>query len=144
MSNLDSCRVLSKRKWYIFPRMLLAVGAISCSYRSAKYVLCSAPLRELLDLCGRQEVHHRLVTHFQRKQLRYVHVPAPSHFPASFPPNYFLQFPLLVLPPLTVAKENSTTLQTFLGCDSLSVVEDRSESRSCNRLFDVTRFWDMH
>jgi hypothetical protein len=44
MLNLHSRRVLSKQKWNIFPHMLLAVGAISCSYRSAKYVLCSAPL----------------------------------------------------------------------------------------------------
>jgi hypothetical protein len=72
---------------------------------AAKYILVCSAAWELPNFCDRQEVHHRQITLLHRKQFGYLHVPASSRFPASFPPDRFPQLPLLILPLLAVAEE---------------------------------------
>jgi hypothetical protein len=63
------------------------------------------PRRELPNVRGRKEVHHRLVTYLHGKQLRYLHLPTPARFPARCLPHLLPELPLLVFPPAAVTED---------------------------------------
>ena len=61
--------------------------------------------RELPDVSGRQEVHHRLVALFYGKQIRDLHMSASAHFPTHRLPHRLPQDFLGVFPQAAVAEE---------------------------------------
>ena len=73
--------------------------------KACRFGLHASPRRELSDVRGRQEVHHRLFTYLHGKQLRYLCPPAPARFPARCLPHLLPELPLLVFPPAAVTEE---------------------------------------
>jgi hypothetical protein len=61
--------------------------------------------RELPDISGRQEVNHRCIAHFNREQLRDLHVSASARSPSRCFPHLFPEHSLLVFPSAAVAEE---------------------------------------
>ena len=61
--------------------------------------------RELPDIGGSQEVHHRLIAHLHGEQLRDLHVSASARSPSRCYPHLFPERDLLVSPPAAVAEE---------------------------------------
>jgi len=63
------------------------------------------PGRELPDVSGCQEVHHRLVAYFLGKQLRHLQMSASARCPACGLSHSLLECRLLVFPSAAVAEE---------------------------------------
>jgi hypothetical protein len=76
------------------------------SQRRDRRLLLLRPLgRELPDISGRQEVHHRFITLFHGEQLRDLHVSASARSPSRCFPHLFPERSLLVFPSVAVAEE---------------------------------------
>jgi hypothetical protein len=61
--------------------------------------------RELPDISGHQEVHHRFIAFLHGEQLRDLHVSASARFPSRRFSHLFPEHFLLVIPSAAVAEE---------------------------------------
>jgi hypothetical protein len=74
--------------------------------RKDRWLLLLRPFgRELPDISGCQEVHHRFVALLHREQLRDLHVSAPARSPSRCFPHLFPVRFRLVFPSAAVAEE---------------------------------------
>jgi hypothetical protein len=87
-------------------------GEPAGSYSSARFG------RELPDISGRQEVHHRFIALLHGEQLRDLHVSASARSPSRRFPHLFPERFLLVFPSAAVAEE----MFPRLGRRSLTVL----------------------
>jgi len=88
----------------------------------------ASPRRELPDVHGRQEVHHRHVIYLHGQQLRHLCSPASASFPARCFSHLLPELPLLVFPPAAVMEEMLQCLAHHSPAPPALVILSVSES----------------
>jgi len=99
--------------------------------RRARRLLLLRPFgRELPDISGCQEVHHRFIALLRGEQLRDLHVSASARSPSRCFPHLFPERLLLVFPSAAVAEEMFPPLGRRPASAAVSLLSTPHNSRT--------------